>query len=150
RRGRPRTAERPLRARYWLRKPRSGCRDRLCHPHSVQGADAACRRDGIPVATRRHSPGRMALWPRSFSGGYRRSRHRILARAPVCVDPGDRARHREGGRLMSASAKLFEAERKRLFTLGYRMLGKVSEAEDVVQEAWLRYATAKSEIRDAP
>ena len=51
---------------------------------------------------------------------------------------------------MSASAKLFEAERKRLFALGYRMLGKVSEVEDVVQEAWLRYATAKSEIRDAP
>jgi RNA polymerase sigma factor (sigma-70 family) len=34
----------------------------------------------------------------------------------------------------------FEAQRPRLLRLGYRMLGSVSEAEDVVQEAWLRWA----------
>jgi len=51
---------------------------------------------------------------------------------------------------MSASIKLFESERKRLFSLAYRMLGKVAEAEDVVQEAWIRFATAKSEIKDGP
>lgn len=33
----------------------------------------------------------------------------------------------------------FEAERARLLRLAYRMLGSVSEAEDVVQEAWLRW-----------
>lgn len=51
---------------------------------------------------------------------------------------------------MSASEKLFVSERRRLFSLAYRMLGKVAEAEDVVQEAWLRYAGTKAEIRDAP
>jgi RNA polymerase sigma factor (sigma-70 family) len=33
----------------------------------------------------------------------------------------------------------FEAQRPRLLRLAYRMLGSFSEAEDVVQEAWLRW-----------
>lgn len=33
----------------------------------------------------------------------------------------------------------FEAQRSRLIGLGYRMLGSVADAEDVVQEAWLRW-----------
>lgn len=32
----------------------------------------------------------------------------------------------------------FEAQRPRLFSIAYRMLGSASEAEDVVQDAWLR------------
>ena len=36
----------------------------------------------------------------------------------------------------------FEAERRRLLRLAYRMLGSVAEAEDVVQDAWLRWDRA--------
>lgn len=36
----------------------------------------------------------------------------------------------------------FEAERRRLQRLAYRMLGSVAEAEDVVQDAWLRWDRA--------
>lgn len=37
---------------------------------------------------------------------------------------------------------VFAAERPRLLGLAYRMLGSVVDAEDVVQEAWLRWAAA--------
>ncbi|MFC4352902.1 sigma factor [Fodinicurvata halophila] len=37
------------------------------------------------------------------------------------------------------SLRIFEQERRRLTGLAYRMLGAVSEAEDVVQDAWLRW-----------
>src|SRR5687768_12055560 len=33
----------------------------------------------------------------------------------------------------------FEANRRRLFGVAYRMLGEASEAEDVVQDAYLRW-----------
>ena len=44
----------------------------------------------------------------------------------------------------------FEAERPHLLAVAYRMLGSHAEAEDAVQEAWLRYAKAREggEIRD--
>jgi RNA polymerase sigma-70 factor (ECF subfamily) len=37
------------------------------------------------------------------------------------------------------AAEVFEAHRGLLFGLAYRMLGSVAEAEDVLQEAWLRW-----------
>jgi RNA polymerase sigma-70 factor, ECF subfamily len=37
----------------------------------------------------------------------------------------------------------FEAHRDHLMAVAYRMLGSRSEAEDAVQEAWLRYAAAR-------
>jgi RNA polymerase sigma-70 factor, ECF subfamily len=37
---------------------------------------------------------------------------------------------------------LFEQERRRLFTLAYGFLGSRAEAEDIVQEAWLRWRNA--------
>jgi RNA polymerase sigma-70 factor (ECF subfamily) len=43
---------------------------------------------------------------------------------------------------------LFQSHRRRLFAVAYRMLGSASDAEDVVQDAWLRYAAARpSELR---
>ncbi|MEV4707825.1 RNA polymerase sigma factor SigJ [Actinoplanes sp. NPDC049316] len=45
----------------------------------------------------------------------------------------------------------FEAERPHLLSVAYRMLGSRAEAEDAVQEAWLRYHRARDtgeEIRD--
>jgi len=43
---------------------------------------------------------------------------------------------------MSASTEIFERERPRLKRLAYRMLGSVSEAEDAVQDAWIRWDRA--------
>jgi len=41
----------------------------------------------------------------------------------------------------------FEAERTRLVSLGYRLTGSFADAEDAVQEAWLRLeGTAADEI----
>ncbi len=43
---------------------------------------------------------------------------------------------------MTDRTAIFEQERPRLKRLAYRMLGSVSEAEDVVQDAWLRWDRA--------
>ena len=43
---------------------------------------------------------------------------------------------------MTVVATAFEDERGRLFGLAYRMLGSVADAEDVVQDAYLRWAGA--------
>ncbi|MBZ5709545.1 sigma-70 family RNA polymerase sigma factor [Nannocystis pusilla] len=45
--------------------------------------------------------------------------------------------------------QLFEAQRPRLQRLAYRMLGSVAEAEDVVQDAWLRWRKVEEAV-DAP
>ena len=45
---------------------------------------------------------------------------------------------------------LFETYRSRLFGLAYKLLGSRSDAEDVIQDAWLRWHQAdRSAIRDA-
>jgi RNA polymerase sigma factor (sigma-70 family) len=43
----------------------------------------------------------------------------------------------------------FTALRRLLFSVAYRLLGRPADAEDVVQESWLRYAGAAEEVRDA-
>lgn len=47
-----------------------------------------------------------------------------------------------------ALAADFDAHRSRLIALGYRLTGRVADAEDAVQEAWLRLAGEREEIRD--
>jgi RNA polymerase sigma-70 factor (ECF subfamily) len=46
-------------------------------------------------------------------------------------------------------AENFEELRPLLFSIAYRLLGSVSEAEDAVQETWLRYAACPAEPRSA-
>ncbi len=43
------------------------------------------------------------------------------------------------------NASEFESYRPLLFSIAYRMLGRASEAEDAVQDAWIRYAEARPE-----
>ncbi|MCW2780512.1 MAG: sigma factor [Marmoricola sp.] len=42
----------------------------------------------------------------------------------------------------------FERHRNLLFTVAYEMLGSAADAEDVVQETWLRWADVTDEVRD--
>jgi RNA polymerase sigma-70 factor (ECF subfamily) len=42
------------------------------------------------------------------------------------------------------TAECFEAHRDHLRAVSYRMLGSLSEADDAVQEAWLRYARSET------
>ncbi len=50
----------------------------------------------------------------------------------------------------AAAAADFEEHRSVLFGVAYRIVGQVSDAEDVVQEAWLRWSAAdRGDVRDA-
>ncbi|MFG3118382.1 RNA polymerase sigma-70 factor [Streptomyces sp. NPDC048197] len=47
------------------------------------------------------------------------------------------------------ATEVFEEHRPVLFGVAYRMLGRVADAEDVVQDAWLRWAGAdRAEVRE--
>src|SRR3954453_707573 len=48
-----------------------------------------------------------------------------------------------------AGAKAFEDHRSLLFSVAYRMMGTVADAEDIVQDAWLRWSGAdRSDVED--
>lgn len=50
----------------------------------------------------------------------------------------------------TASEDLFTKERARLLGLAYRVLGSLVDAEDVVQEAWIRWSAADREVIERP
>ncbi|WP_086920358.1 RNA polymerase sigma-70 factor [Variovorax sp. JS1663] len=51
---------------------------------------------------------------------------------------------------MDASTRSFDLHRKRLLGIAYRMLGSTADAEDVVQDAWLRWNDATVEALNNP
>lgn len=56
---------------------------------------------------------------------------------------------RPAGDSLDSAADVFDEGRPRLFGIAYRILGSVAEAEDVVQEAWLRWQeTDRSVVRN--
>ena len=52
--------------------------------------------------------------------------------------------------MTGAPASPFEANRSYLIRLAYRMLGSHAEAEDIVQEAWLRWHRSDRETVAEP
>ena len=50
---------------------------------------------------------------------------------------------------MNSPVSVFEQHRGRMFGIAYRMLGSAAEAQDIVQEAWLRWQAAdRSEVAE--
>ncbi|MGJ8529152.1 sigma-70 family RNA polymerase sigma factor [Maritalea sp.] len=45
---------------------------------------------------------------------------------------------------------IFEKQRPRLMGLAYRMLGSVTEAEDIIQDAWVRWHNIDQTVIDSP
>ena len=55
----------------------------------------------------------------------------------------------ESGAGIEAAIGVFNESRPRLFGIAYRMLGSVAEAEDIVQEAWVRWqGTDRTVVRN--
>lgn len=54
-----------------------------------------------------------------------------------------------GGDLDTA-VQIFAAQRRRLFGIAYRMLGTVADAEDIVQDTWIRWQnTDRTQVRES-
>ncbi len=54
-----------------------------------------------------------------------------------------------GGEVSETDAAAFQTVRPRLFGIAYRVLGSRAEADDVVQDAWIRWqGTDRAKIRD--
>ncbi len=54
--------------------------------------------------------------------------------------PGDRGKDSSRGDRPDPATEAFVAHRNLLFTVAYEMLGSAADAEDVLQETWLRWA----------
>lgn len=56
----------------------------------------------------------------------------------------------DGSRALDDAASVFVGVRPRLFGIAYRMLGSVPEAEDVVQETWIRWQSTDRDVVVSP
>jgi len=55
------------------------------------------------------------------------------------------------GEVCDADVAVFQDIRPRLFGIAYRMLGSAADADDVVQDAWMRWQRAdRNDVRHAP
>jgi RNA polymerase sigma-70 factor, ECF subfamily len=62
---------------------------------------------------------------------------------------GSRGTLERAGDVSDADAASFEHVRQRLFGIAYRVLGSATDADDVVQDAWIRWhRTDRTEVRD--
>ena len=118
----------------------------------------------IRCATRSCAAGARRRWWRSASALTAARMYPTLKYAlghgKACSKVDGRRRRRAGRapgrwrrRLAAMDAALtdaFEANRPRLTRLAYRMLGSVAEAEDVVQDAWLRWTAGRERRRRRP
>jgi len=84
----------------------------------------------------RWTPSRLASQPPSSVNASQAGGSKHAAPLATCPDDGLAA---------------FLSVRPRLFGIAYRMLGSAAEAEDIVQDVWVRWQTAdRSVVRDAP
>ncbi|ADD43504.1 RNA polymerase sigma-70 factor [Stackebrandtia nassauensis] len=51
---------------------------------------------------------------------------------------------------MATATELFEQHRNLLFSVAYRMLGSAADAEDVVQDSWLKWSAVDLDTVDSP
>lgn len=74
--------------------------------------------------------------PSPVSGSYAAA-HQAIVHADICADDD--------------GLSTFLGVRPRLFGIAYRMLGSAAEAEDIVQDVWVRWQTTdRRVVRDAP
>lgn len=66
------------------------------------------------------------------------------------ADDGNGDTQQQGWVTVTGATDIFSAARPRLFGIAYRMLGSVSEAEDIVQESWLRWQGTDRSVVENP
>src|SRR5215207_9848931 len=119
--------------------PRDRGRGRVHHGLGRSGrADRVPGRAAVHAPRPGHLPVRFARQrvQRGPQGRHRRHRHRIPGALRAAVND-------------AASLQTFQEVRPRLFGIAYRMLGTATEADDVLQDAWVRWqGTDRSAVRE--
>ena len=98
---------------------------------------------GVPAAIR--PVPEVRGWPRGRQGS-----DGVVGVPPQPASIAEASRARENKGAYDDGLSAFMSVRPRLFGITYRMLGSAAEAEDVVQDVWVRWQTAdRSLVRDA-